>query len=250
MMFSEYLLADSLEQAYEANQKKSSVIVAGNLWLKMEDKQAKTAVDLSRLGLGEIEETEREFVIGAMATLRDLECHEGLNAYTKGAVREAVRHIVGVQFRNCATVGGSISGRFGFSDVLTCFLAMETNVRLFKGGEIPLAEFTERERDRDILTHLIVRKTPMEISYQSMRNEAVDFPVVAVAAAKRQGRLFVSVGARPSRAKLVEAAAGESAGELAARFTYGTNARASAEYRRHVAGVLIGRALKEIGEVK
>ena len=139
MMFSEYLLADSLEQAYEANQKKSSVIVAGNLWLKMEDKQAKTAVDLSRLGLGEIEETESEFVIGAMATLRDLECHEGLNAYTKGAVREAVRHIVGVQFRNCATVGGSISGRFGFSDVLTCFLAMETNVRLFKGGEIPLA---------------------------------------------------------------------------------------------------------------
>ena len=223
MMFSEYLLADSLEQAYEANQKKSSVIVAGNLWLKMEDKQAKTAVDSSRLGLGEI---------------------------TKGAVREAVRHIVGVQFRNCATVGGSISGRFGFSDVLTCFLAMETNVRLFKGGEIPLAEFAERERDRDILTHLIVRKTPMEISYQSMRNEAVDFPVVAVAAAKRQGRLFVSVGARPSRAKLVEAAAGESAGELAARFTYGTNARASAEYRRHVAGVLIGRALKEIGEVK
>ena len=41
-----------------------------------------------------------------------------------------------------------------------------------------------------------------------------------------------------------------SAGELAARFTYGTNARASAEFRRHVAGVLIGRALKEIGEVK
>ena len=88
-----------------------------------------------------------------------------------------------------------------------------------------------RDRDRDSLTHLIVRKTPMESSYQSMRNEAVDFPVVAVAAAKRQERLFVSVGARPSRAKLVEAAAGESAGELAARFTYGTNARASAEYR-------------------
>ena len=41
------------------------------------------------------------------------------SAYTAGAVREAVRHIVGVQFRNCATVGGSIYGRFGFSDVLT-----------------------------------------------------------------------------------------------------------------------------------
>ena len=41
-----------------------------------------------------------------------------------------------------------------------------------------------------------------------------------VAAAKRQGRLFVSVGARPSRAKLGEAAAGESAG--VERFTAGS----------------------------
>lgn len=249
-MFREYLMAGTMEEALEANKKKSSAVLAGNLWLKMEDKQAGTAIDLSRLGLSAIEETESGFVIGAMVTLRDIETHEGLNAYTCGAVKESVRHIVGTQFRNCATVGGSIFGRFGFSDVLTCFLAMETSVRLAARGEVPLRQFAAEEKDRDILTHLIVKKTPMTMAYQSMRNEAVDFPVVAVAAARRGGSLYISVGARPSRAAVIEVKESEapSPEELAARFTYGTNMRASAEYRRHVAGVLIGRALRQMEE--
>ena len=85
------------------------------------------------MGLDTIEETDTEIIIGAMATLRDLETNAALNAYTAGAVREAVRHIVGVQFRNCATVGGSIYGRFGFSDVLTMFLVLDAQVELYKG---------------------------------------------------------------------------------------------------------------------
>lgn len=56
-----------------------------------------------------------------MATLRDIEMHEGLNKEFQNLFKEAVRHIVGVQFRNCATVGGSIFPKLGFSDVLTAF---------------------------------------------------------------------------------------------------------------------------------
>ena len=92
--------------------------------MKIGDRNLMTAIDLSGLGLDQISETEDEFVIGCMATLRDLEVHPGLNAYTDGAVKQSVCHIVGVQFRNCATVGGSIYGRFGFSDVLTMFLGL------------------------------------------------------------------------------------------------------------------------------
>ena len=76
-----------------------------------------------------------------MTPLHALETHKKLNAYTNSAIRESVRHIVGVQFRNCATVGGSIFGRFGFSDVLTMFLALDTWVELYNGGTIPLAQF-------------------------------------------------------------------------------------------------------------
>ena len=49
-------------------------------------------------------------------------------------MREAVRHIVGVQFRNCATVGGSVYGRFGFSDVLTLLLALVSDERAELSG--------------------------------------------------------------------------------------------------------------------
>ena len=110
----DYVRVGSLEEAYELNQKRSACILGGMLWTKMGQRQVQTAIDLSGLGLDQIEESEEEFSIGCMVTLRQMEEHEGLNAYTDGAARESVQSIVGVQFRNLATVGGSIFGRFGF----------------------------------------------------------------------------------------------------------------------------------------
>ena len=119
MTIREYKRAESLEEAWQLNQKKANRILGGMIWLKMETINVGTAIDLSGLGLDTIEETDAGFSIGAMVTLRQLETHPGLEAFTHGAVREALRHIVGVQLRNLATVGGSIYSRFGFSDVLT-----------------------------------------------------------------------------------------------------------------------------------
>ena len=133
----EYVKVESLEQAYELNQKRASRIIGGMLWMRMSSAQVQTAIDLSGLGLDTIEENEEAFSIGCMTTLRQLELHEGLEKYSNGAVRACVKDIVGVQFRNLATIGGSIFGRFGFSDVLTCFLAMDTYVELYKGGILP-----------------------------------------------------------------------------------------------------------------
>ena len=64
-----------------------------------------------------------------MCTLRQLETNTDLNRYFDGLMREMVRHIVGVQFRNGATVGGSLYGRYGFSDVLTALLVLDTEGR-------------------------------------------------------------------------------------------------------------------------
>ena len=176
----QYVKAESLEQAYELNQKKTNRIVGGMLWLKMSTAQIQTAIDLSGLGLDQIEETEDAWKIGCMVSLRDLELHEGLNELSCNMIRESVRSIVGVQFRNLATIGGSIFGQFGFSDVLTCFLALDTEVELYKGGIISLEEFAKMERDNDILVRVIVKKTPGKGSYQSHRNTKTDFPVLAV----------------------------------------------------------------------
>ena len=165
MTIREYKRAESLEEAWQLNQKKPNRILGGMIWLKMETINVGTAIDLSGLGLDTIEETEDSFSIGAMVTLRQLEQHPGLAAYTHGAMRETVRHIVGVQLRNLATVGGSIYSRFGVSDVLTMFLAMDCDVELYKGGILPLNKYAQRPYDRDVLVRLIVKKTPMQLYY-------------------------------------------------------------------------------------
>ena len=138
-----YVKAESLQQAYELNQKKSNRLLGGMLWMKMSSAQIQTAIDLSGLMLDQIEETDEEFRIGCMVTLRQIELHQGLNDWFQEMLRDSVKDIVGVQFRNLATVGGSIFGRFGFSDVLTAFLALDTKVELYRGGIVPLAEFVK-----------------------------------------------------------------------------------------------------------
>ena len=196
MTIREYARPATLEEAWQLNQKKPNRVLGGMLWLKMEKINVGTAIDLSALGLDTIEETDTEILIGAMATLRDLETNAALNAYTAGAVREAVRHIVGVQFRNCATVGGSIYGRFGFSDVLTLFLALDCEVELYRAGRMPLAQFAAMPYDRDILTHICLRKTPgLKVQYQSVRATQTDFPILTCAAARTaQGQYRFAIG--------------------------------------------------------
>ena len=92
-----YVKAESLEQAYELNQKRTACVLGGMVWLKMGNRNIMTAIDLSDLGLDTIMETEEAFVIGCMTPLRELEINKRLNEYTHGAVRESLRHIVGVQ---------------------------------------------------------------------------------------------------------------------------------------------------------
>ena len=243
-----YVRAQSLEEAWQLNQNKRNRILGGMLWLRLGKGTVNTAIDLCDLGLDTIEETEEAFSIGAMATLRDIEMHAGLNAYTNGAVAKAVKDIVGVQFRNMATVGGSIWGRFGFSDVLTVFLAMDAYVELYKGGIIPLEQFAKMKKDNDILVRLIVKKTPCKIVYSSMRNQRTDFPVIACAVSAMNGQYHASIGARPARAVLVSSEKAEGFGAFAAEnvSTEG-NLRGSAAYRTHLIKVLVERAMTELG---
>ena len=244
----EIVRPQSLEEAYELNQKRTNRILGGMLWMRMSNIQIQKAIDLSGLGLDKIEETEEAFSIGCMVTLRELELHTGLNTCFEGLIRRSVEDIVGVQFRNSATIGGSLFGRFGFSDVLTAFLVLDTYVELYRGGVCPLAEFAIRKRDNDILVRVIVKKTKGHYAYQSYRNTKTDFPVLAVAMAQAEDGVKAAVGARPQRAEVRIATDLErdTLKALADSFAYGSNMRASAEYRKHLASVLLKRAAEEI----
>ena len=259
MEIKQYILAQSLQQAYELNQKKGNRILGGTLWLRLGSTPISTAIDLSALGLDTVEETEDQFSIGAMATLRQLETHPGLNAYTQGAAAKAVEPIVGVQFRNLATVGGSIFGRFGFSDVLTLFLALDTQVELYHAGTVPLEQFVSMKPDRDILVRLTVKKRPGDFTFLSMRNSRTDFPVLTCALSRMDGEYRAVYGARPARAMVLRDEESILSGGITpdsarafARYAAdhvptGSNTRGSAAYRTHLIEVLTRRGLLELG---
>jgi CO/xanthine dehydrogenase FAD-binding subunit len=251
----------SLQEAYELNQKKTNMIIGGMVWVKMQKKRVNTAIDLSDLGLDTIEETEEEYRIGAMVSLRQLELHPGINELTHGAARESVRHIVGVQFRNLATVGGSVFGRFGFSDVLTFFMAAGASVELYQKGIVPIEAFAQMPRDNDILVRVLLPKRPQKIVYLSQRNTKTDFPVLTCCVSQDGEEVRCCIGARPMRSVCIrdgegilkEGITAESAADFGAyvkaHTTTGSNMRGSGEYRSILTGVLTKRALLKIAEL-
>lgn len=253
-----YVVAETMEQAYELNQKRNNVILGGIGWLKMGNRNIQTAIDLSKLGLDKIEEDEDSFKIGCMCTLRDMETNQNLNSYFSGAIAKALVHIVGVQFRNCATIGGSIYSRFGFSDILTCLLALDTYVELHNGGIISLAAYKDMYYDRDVLVRIIIKKDPRKTAYITHRMSATDIPVLAVAVSKVEDKWQVVLGARPQRATIVEEA-GKILSEaptkeeiealsdyIIKKVKFGTNMRGSKEYRQILAKALVNRGIEEI----
>lgn len=254
-----YVQAESLEEAYALRMKsKNNVILGGNLWLKMGSRNIMTGIDLCRLSLDKIEEDEEKYTIGCMCTLRDLEVNESLNQTFNGSFKKAMRHIVGVQFRNTASVGGSVFPRFGFSDVLTILAALDASIELYQGGLVPIKEFIDRKLDQDILMNIVIKKDGRKVNYQTHRMTETDFGVLTCAAACKDGKYTVVLGATPHKAKIVdnveltdpadEAAVAAFADAVIKQVRFSSNMRGSAEYRKAIAKVLIKRAIEELNQ--
>ena len=89
-----------------------------------------------------------------------------------------------------------------------------------------------------------------------MRNSQTDFPVLTCAAAKTAEGYRVAIGARPGKAVLfackpnagetLELTAARFAAEVRANIKTESNLRGSAEYRNHLAGVLVKRAVRKL----
>lgn len=246
-----YLKATSLEEAWKMNQKRANRVLGGMGWMKMSNGMASTAIDLSDLGLDQIKETDEEFIVGAMVSLRQYETHKALNEYFHNAPKESVKHIVGVQFRNCATVGGSAWLRAGFSDPITLWMSMDASVELYQGEEetvlIPMTEFCQMKKDHSIIIAVHIPKDGRKVAYESFRNTETDFPVLTVAVAKKEQNTYcASVGARPYLSKMVQADDMEGLQQAAVELSYDNNLRGSAEYRKMLAQTLIKRAFSQI----
>jgi len=258
-------------EAFEAlQQNRFATLLGGGAFLRMGSKNITSLIDLSRCGLNQIIEHAHHWEIGATVTLGELEQHQELNRHYDGLPAAAVREIVGVQLRNLVTVGASVYARYGFSDLITGLLALPVTVRLHQAGEMPLETFLEKGAGgRDLLEAIIIEKGSCRSGFASLRKTAGDYALLNAAAAITNGKLRISVGARPRRAALaleamefLEATTAvlqssqashlrwtvgdmeKAAEKAAAQLTFGTNSRGSSQYRQHLCQVLVARVLQ------
>lgn len=249
-----------LEEAYqELLANPDAILLGGCGYLKLADRTIDTAIDLSTLGLDCIEEKDDRVEISAMSTLRGIETSAKLGSYGHHVLAEAVRHIVGVQLRQTVTIGGSVAGRYPFSDPIVALLALDARLVFYKNGELSLQAFLNRKPLRDILVKIVLPKNECVAAFSSIRKARTDYAVLNAAVAKFGSDFRVVVGSRPARA--VRALKAEDhlrrhglteqtltvAADLAAQtVAFGSNQRGSAEYRKTICPVLVKRILTEV----
>ncbi|MFZ5965755.1 MAG: FAD binding domain-containing protein [Bacillota bacterium] len=256
----DYAQPETLEEAYQLlTARRNNVVLGGCAFLKMSKKKIGTAIDLSNLQLDYIHEKEERIEIGAMTTFRSLEIAPCLNQYFNGVIPKSIKSILGVQFRNVVTVGGTVYSRYGFSDLITALLSLDADVELVQGGIMPLETFLKTGSSKDILVKVILHKNNRLASYQMMRNSAADYPILNAAVSKKGDDWKIVIGARPKRAEIAvkaseyltcneinETVINEAANIAVEELAFGTNMRGQKVYRQTIAAPLVKRGIMEV----
>ncbi len=221
-------------------------------------------IDIGRLrDLSYVREDGDHLAIGALTRHRDVEI-DGLVREHAPILGLVAGQVGDPQVRHRGTIGGSIAHGDPASDLPAASLAIGASFKVVgPGGErtIPASEFftgfleTALAPD-EILTEVMVPKaTGAGWSFQKFTRRAQDWAIVGVAAVQNghTGVALINMGSTPLRADAVESAvaSGASAAEAATHASDGldppADLNASPEYRRHLAEVLVRRALEEAG---
>lgn len=260
MKVNEYYRASSLEDAYQKLQASpKNAILAGGLWMKKMGQSYDSLIDLSKLGLDKISETKDEVIVGSMVTQRDFEDSKIVSFLFAGAPAFAVREVMGVNFRNLATIGGSIMGRYPFSDVITGLLPYDVELEFYPAQKMSLEEYLNyKGKLNAILVAIHIKKGEGKGFFKKVKTTALDFPIVNIAVAKVNKEYRVVVGARPMVAarsyKAMEYLNNggkdfAKAAELAVEeLSFMDNKDASKEYRVDLAKVYVRRGLEEVSK--
>lgn len=221
-------------------------------------------IDIGRLrDLSYVRDEGDHLAIGALTRHRDIEIDELVTAHVP-----LLAHVAGQvgdpQVRHRGTIGGSIAHGDPASDLPAASLALGASFTVVgPGGERTIAAsdfflgFLETALAPDeVMTEIVVPKaTGAGWSFQKFNRRAQDWAIVGVAAVRNgsTGVGLVNMGSVPLRATAVEEAlaAGASDAEAASHASDGldppADLNASPEYRRHLAEVLVRRALEEAG---
>ena len=268
----DYEVARSVDEAVELLGREDAKLLAGghSLLPLMKLRLARPAllVDIGRLEeLSYVRDAGERLAIGGLTRHHDLAAdplvqeHCPILSHAAGLVGDP-------QVRHRGTIGGSVAHGDPASDLPTILTALDADLVVRgPGGEqtIPAAEFFRGVFEtalgpQDVLTEIRIPKLgPAGWSYVKFVRRAQDWATVAVAAVVRRSNgtideaaiALTNMGPTPVRARAAEGAlktvndVKAAADVVAQESDPPSDTSGSAEYRRHLATVLAGRALEE-----
>ncbi len=263
----EYEVAESVEQAVEllGSSDGAKLLAGGHSLLplmRLRFARPSLLVDVGRLSeLSYVREDGDRIAIGALTRHHDL-AGDPLLQGRCGIVAHTASLIGDRQVRHRGTIGGSVAHGDPAADMPAVLVALEAELvvrgpdgeRTVAAGDFFRGVFETALGPQDVLTEIRVPALSGGWSYLKFRRRSQDWATVGVAAVQDDGGARValtSMGATPLRASAVEQAlaGGSDAASAAEQAAEGTSppsdTAGSADYRRHLATVLVRRALEQ-----
>ena len=239
------------------------------------NRSARFLIDLTHAGLTYIRRRETACVIGATTTLAELEESTVIRALAGGLLSSAAAACGSVQIRNVATVGGNLANGSPGADLATALVALDASVIVASAEgrrRMPVPQYLARSRASKDVNSFVVAIAIVEPahalrsgwSFQKFGRTEMDIAIVNAATGLHldaRGRVkwariaLGGVAPEPLRAFPAEhlmtgrefdhtvlAEVGE---EVMREVQPISDVRATADFRRELSRVLIGRALEE-----
>jgi carbon-monoxide dehydrogenase medium subunit len=232
--------------------------------LKLRLTEPETLVDIARIpGLSGIRVDGGTLVIGATTRHHDVATSPDVAAHAR-ALAQAAASVGDQMVRNRGTIGGSIAQADPHGDFPAVMLALGAEIVVRGGGgertvaadDFFVDYYTTALAAGELVTSVRIPGGQARGAYVKFNRRAMDWALVGAAVSQGpQGWRVGLVGVAPTavRASGVEEALaqGASHADAAARASEGLDPQAgldgSAEYKRHLATVLVRRALEAAG---
>jgi len=271
----EYIRPDDLDVALSLVKERgrSARVIGGGIDLvRGSSPDIEMLVDLTRLSLSYIKQTEKGIAIGATTTLTEILEAPAVENYLHGVVVEMLHQVGAPPLRNLASMGGTLASAHPWSDVITLFLALGAQVTLYNGVRemVPLSDLYASRAllSPAIITGVLLPAYAEGTSAAFMKFSRVKFDIAilncACLVSMQNGdckTVRLTAGGTPQLAALLPAAAEillggrlnqTSIGQAAemARKTVPTrdDLRASGSYRKELVHTGIKRCLGRVSE--
>src|SRR5579871_1829362 len=259
--------------------KGQAFLVAGGTDLVVEaGRPVRFLIDLTRAGLSYIRKHDAICAVGATTTLAELEESTAIRALACGLISRAAAICGSVQIRNRATIGGNLAHGSAAADLATPLLALDASALV--AGEhgrrrMRLTDYLARSHGDELphclLVEIGIPEPPHGArcgwSFQKFGRTEIDIALVNAAAVLQldtHGRVkwarlaLGAVAEFPFRVRGVEelmtgreldhALLAEAGKEVMRAVKPIDDLRATAEFRRELCRVLVGRAFEECAE--